>query len=824
MKNKGIQYLLCTIGLSVASLSVVIGQHSLNSLRAPAYPLISIDPNVSAWSASDQLYGSAVSHWSDNRPLPLLGAIKVGKQVYRFMGTEDVELSTLVPNGEDKGWDAKYSTVAPQGDWTGRSFDDTDWTSGQGAFGTFENEPHSKTDWTTEKIWVRREVVLTENVAGRDVFLIYAHDDDAEFFVNGVKILSTGQATGKNRRVKLDAAAVKSLKKGKNLLAAYCHNRGGNAFLDMGLQVERSARKYFEKQAEQLSADVQPMQTHYEFACGDVKLKLTFTAPLFLDDLRLLSRPVNYISYEVISEKPQTVELYFEAAPHWALNLPAQDAGSESYSKNGLRYVKTGSVAQRILGRKGDHVRNDWGYFYMAGEEATTQASVGTEQGLRANFVSGKSSTVPAEQGKQLVLRQKGTVQGSWKGKIAVGYDDIYAIQYFGNNLRPYWNRDGKQTIAGQFEQAFASYDEVMEKADAFDRKFMQQYAAFGKEYAELCALAYRQAIAAHKLVESPNGELLLLSKENDSNGSIGTVDVTYPSAPLFLYYNPELAKALLNFIFYYSESGKWQKPFAAHDIGTYPIANGQTYGGDMPVEESGNMLILTYAIARAEGNGDYAKNHWNVLTTWADYLLEKGLDPDNQLCTDDFAGHFAHNANLSVKAILGIASYGHLASMLGKEQVAERYLAAARDMARQWERMANDGDHYRLTFDKPGTWSQKYNLVWDKVLDMQIFDPQIRQKEVNYYLGKQNKYGLPLDSRETYTKSDWIIWSAVLADDLQTFQAFVKPVHAFMNETVHRVPMSDWIFTDKPERRGFKARSVVGGYFMKMLAEKYKK
>jgi len=350
----------------------------------------------------------------------------------------------------------------------------------------------------------------------------------------------------------------------------------------------------------------------------------------------------------------------------------------------------------------------------------------------------------------------------------------------------------------------------------------MKEYSEFGTEYAELCALAYRQSIAAHKLVESPKGELLLLSKENDSNGSIGTVDITYPSAPLFLNYNPELTKALLNFIFEYSESGRWEKPFAAHDVGTYPIANGQTYGGDMPVEESGNMLILAYAIARAEGNADYAAKHWTVLNTWADYLLENGLDPENQLCTDDFAGHFAHNANLSVKAILGIASFGYLAKMQGKDEIADHYLSAAKEMGKQWETMALDGDHYRLTFDKAGTWSQKYNLIWDKILDMGIFDEQVRKREVTYYLTKQNKYGLPLDNRDTYTKSDWIVWTATLAEDLETFNKFVKPVHTFMNETVDRVPMSDWIYTDKPQRRGFKARAVVGGYFMKMLEKKY--
>ncbi|MBO7372265.1 MAG: DUF1793 domain-containing protein, partial [Bacteroidales bacterium] len=94
----------------------------------------------------------------------------------------------------------------------------------------------------------------------------------------------------------------------------------------------------------------------------------------------------------------------------------------------------------------------------------------------------------------------------------------------------------------------------------------------------------------------------------------------------------------------------------------------------------------------------------------------------------------------------------------------------------------------------------------------------EVAAKEIAYYPSRFNKYGLPLDNRETYTKTDWIMWTATMAADKATFETFIDPVWDFMNETVDRVPMSDWVYTDKPNYRGFKARSVVGGYFIKML------
>ena len=785
-----------------------------NSLRAPAYPLVSIDPYTSAWSMYNHLYDGPVKHWT-GAEFPLIGALKVDGEVYRFLGQEEVELSALSPLATEQSWKGFYTYDRPAGDWYAEDYNPRGWKEGLAGFGTLEN-PTSKTPWLTRNIWLRREVEVNENLEGKHVYLAYSNDDDAIFYINGVEVLNTGHECHTNAYAPIPDGIVRP---GKNTLAAWCVNTGGLAYLDMGLMLQNEPHTILENAAEQLYADVQATQTRYAFKCGPVELELTFTAPLLLEDLELMSRPVNYISYKAVSKdgKKHDLELYLEASPRWALDNAWQPSHSEAFEKDGRIWVKTGSVSQDILGKKGDDVRIDWGWFYLSAKDG--KAGIGTGKQLRQAFIDGSDFNVTKgddTEGRMAIVQ---TLKNKKEGHVLIGYDDIYSIQYFEENLRPYWNRNEDKTIFDEFAAAEKDYASLMKRCAAFDRKLMEEAElAGGRKYAELCALAYRQSLHAHKLVQAPDGTLLWFSKENNSNGSIGTVDVTYPSIPIFLRYNPKFVEYLLNHIYYYSESGRWTKPFPAHDVGTYPIANGQTYGGDMPVEEAGNMIISTAAICKYEGSTEYAASHWETLTVWADYLRQFGLDPENQLCTDDFAGHFAHNANLSIKAILGVASYGYMAKLLGKDAVAEEYTVAAREMAAEWMKIADDGDHYRLTFDKPGTWSQKYNLVWDRLLGLDIFPEEVAMKEIAYYPSRFNEYGLPLDNRETYTKLDWIMWTATMATDKATFETFIEPVWNFENETIDRVPMSDWTYTDKPNYRGFKARSVVGGYFIKLL------
>jgi len=805
------------------------------TLRAPSVPLVMSDPYFSIWSPYDKLNEGTTKHWT-NAQKPLLGALRVDNKVYRFMGKVEPNFQDIAPMTDTENWEGSYTYQTPAQGWADLQFNDNTWEHGQAAFGT-RDMPRIHTAWENNDIWIRRTFNLENLDTNSNFYLKYSHDDTFELYLNGEKLISTGYSWNNDACFQLTEAAKKKLHNGKNIIAAHCHNTTGGAYVDFGLYREKKQNANFENEAIQKSVSVLPTQTYYTFSCGPIELDIVFTAPQLIDDLDWLSTPINYISYQVrsIDKKAHNVQFYLETTPELAINEKTQPTISRMLVRNGMSYIKAGSIDQPICDRKGDAICIDWGYAYLAtGNSSDRFISLGDYYKMKEEFSNnGKLLPTmkkiithkPVDMPAMSYMHNLGEVKQEAKtGYAMIGYDDIYSIEYMYEKRMAYWKHNGKVTIFDAFEKAEENYLSVMERCRDFDKMIMDDaQQAGGEEYAELCALAYRQVISAHKLFTDKKGNLLFFSKENNSNGCVNTVDLTYPSAPLFLAYNPELQKAMMTSIFEYSASGRWNKPFPAHDLGTYPIANGQIYGGDMPIEEGGNMIILAAAIAKIEGNADYAKKYWDLLTIWTDYLVEYGLDPENQLCTDDFAGHWAHNANLSIKAIMGIAGYGELARMLGMEAIADKYSKIAKTMAVKWEEMDNEGNHYRLAFDRKDTWSQKYNIIWDKMWGLNLFPNDVIRKEVNYYLTKQNPYGLPLDSRKEYTKSDWIMWTAALSPDTNTFKKFVTPVYKYVNESTSRVPLSDWHHTDTGKYVGFKARSVVGGYWMKVLLEKMK-
>ncbi len=589
---------------------------------------------------------------------------------------------------------------------------------------------------------------------------------------------------------------------------------------------------------EQVALSVTATHTVYQFRGGQVDLTLTFFTPSLPRDLDLLSRPVTYLTVTATAQGSHDVSILLDVDPVIAVDKPDEPVTWGRSRAGELNVLSVGSRDQRVLNRPGDDLRIDWGYFRLA---VPDQASAQLNESADAldHFVTNgrlpaaddlDMPRMPREGAAHLavVLPLGSVAQTPASRHVLLAYTEDYAIEYLGRKLRPYWQRNG-QTVQDMLAAAEKEFPALEDRGKRFDEELAADLERTGgKAYAQLAILAYRQTLAAHGFAADFDGTPMLFPKENFSNGCISTVDVLYPSAPFFLFFNPVLLQAQLKPVLEYAALPRWKWPFAPHDLGTYPLANGQVYGGgerteedQMPVEESGNLLIAVAAMERELGNWDFARQYWPQFSKWAGYLRDKGLDPANQLSTDDFAGHLAHNANLSIKAIEGLAAYAEMARGVGKNDIANEYSRAAKDMADKWLQMGLDGDHYKLAFDKTGTWSQKYNLVWDQILDFKLFPATVRQTEIAFYLKHLNRFGLPLDNRRDYTKLDWQIWTATLADKPADWNALLEPIGHWINEGPTRVPLTDWYDTQTGKQEGFQARSVVGGVYIKALADK---
>jgi hypothetical protein len=588
----------------------------------------------------------------------------------------------------------------------------------------------------------------------------------------------------------------------------------------------------------QTALEVTPTRTIYTFEGVGIRLILTFMTPALPDDLDLLARPVTYLSFTAIATdgSAHEVAFYQDASAEIAVNESQQQVDCSKAGPANFEVIKIASHDQPVLAKRGDDLRIDWGAFYLVAPGEKGNSSRILPAGIaRDAFVAGgqfpmikrvmpqAAITAPAA----VVVLEAVTVGvqpvHSW---LMFAYDDEFSVKYFKQNLRPYWRRNGDDAQA-MIKKAADHYEAITKRCVAFDQSLLADLKKVGGEkYAELCILAYRQTFAGNKICADAKGQPLMFPKENFSNGCIGTVDVLFPQAPFFLVFSPALTKAMLIPILDYAASASWPYGYAPHDLGTYPHATGQVYGmggkdGDrMPVEESGNMLIMLAALANQQGNADFASPYWPMLTKWADYLVKEGLDPRNQLCSADMFGHQPRNANLALKAIIGIGGFSRLCELGGKPAAAKKYLGIARDYAAKWQELTKDKGRTRLAYDAPDTWSMKHNLVWDQVLGLKLLPDAVGDAEIAWYLKVQKKYGLPVDYRTDNCLIDWALWSIAPAREDADFQALLEPIWRYANETPARVPLSDWFITTDATLKGFQARPVVGGVFIKMLTD----
>lgn len=559
------------------------------------------------------------------------------------------------------------------------------------------------------------------------------------------------------------------------------------------------------------------LTSSYTFETDTLRLRLRFISPFLLKELDLLSTPINYMEYTIEGTKKAKISLAVDRKIccdrlHGGMKKVAAGVGETSE----LLYAKIGQKRQHVLRYSADDATADWGHVYLVGEDAK----------VKKTFFNTYISASCEEKA----------------GAIFIAYDDEKSIEYFGEKLDGYWKkRFGNIDTALRY--FIENREEITEKCLAENEKLTKDAMRYGETYTGILSAAYRQVLAGHKLVS--DGGLLYLSKECHSNGCINTVDVSYPSMPLFLKYNPELVRGMLNGIFRFAQMPVWTFDFAPHDIGRYPIANGQAYAlkgsawqecigknksrvfekdgsvfnfrSQMPVEECGNMIIMSYLYSRYSGNVSFVSEHYDCLKKWANYLVDKGVVLENQLCTDDFAGRSEKNVNLAVKSVTGIACFALIVKLLGKKE--KDYAVTAKQYADRIVSLSKENGYLNFSIGNKSSWSMKYNMAIDKLLGLGLFDDELYAGETAKYDTVITRYGVPLDSRSTISKTDWLMWASTLGGE-QKVREYAECLANYLADCNRHTCFGDYFDTATAVDKGMNHRTVQGGLWFPLLCQ----
>ena len=615
---------------------------------------------------------------------------------------------------------------------------------------------------------------------------------------------------------------------------------------------------------------------------GTVGLNLTFLQTAFTDDPLRLSRPVYYVTADVapLDGQPHAVQLYMDmGADHTVNDCYSEEVGWGSWEARGasagdevattLSGVRIGKAApQDVLGMKCDTCKIDWGYLHLAvSPSPSSSLYAGSAATARAAFAEGgrlpaaHDPAQPRNCGDALpslvVAHDFGTLAGRSPAAhtlggggatstftCVIGYDDVASVYYFGERLKGLWTHT-YATIQDAMAAAAGEHAAMLSKSVAHDADLSARLCAKAgrlcDEYASLGALAYRQTLAALKPVWSASrSDWWVFLKEISTNGDMQTMDVIYPASPMLLYTSPDLLRRMLLPVLAYAAnetSIKYGSPYSPHQLGTYPIGNDTTAEQEpMPLENSGNMLFMLLALAQRQGGAAAAEwigPYLPLLRRWADELVRTAEFPADQLCTDDFTGKLTNNTNLGAKGTLAIRAFAELCALVAPGARACDGAAAlsgvADKYARTWQAYAytaSPSPHYKMSFNPVrgvnDSWSLKYNLLWQRLLrfDPPPFPDHVIRAEVAYYKAKANPYGVPLDPRHSWVKTDWLSWVAALGETTEEWATLFAPIFRFANTTSSRHPFTDLYDTQTGLQSwgSFIARPVIGGIFAKML------
>ncbi len=573
-----------------------------------------------------------------------------------------------------------------------------------------------------------------------------------------------------------------------------------------------------------------PFTTFYTYEMDSVTIFVTFRSPLLPDDVHVMARPISYIEITGISKAKtaKKIDLYLGLSSDLVLSSANQKVKAEPFGTSGLKVLRMGNAKQAPLQTPGDQVSANCGHLYIAAADSAEQSISSMETAIQ-DFVSKASIKNNPKLSKHLVINTvlHFNTSGSrtFRADFMLAYDEQYAVEYFGEMYKPYWKYDNYGGMEELLRKGWHEHNAIKMRCESYTTSLRSRLESVGGvEYWYLCERAFRQIMASHKLVKSPFGEVYLLAKANGGGGFTNKIQDVYDSAPFFLTLNPRLMHALLDPIFHCAEQKDWPNPFPPNDLGIYPKVNGQAGSEEQPIDQCASMLILTAALCRAEGYDQYAKDHWPMLKKWAETLQQNivAMEDRKETNVKTINERVPWSTATSLKAIIALKAFCNMAQRVDDEKTCEKLKPLITMLIDIWKGTAIEQDHTRMMFAKRQSWSLKEDMIWDKLLNINLLDSVDYVREANFMQTKFERFGVPSNSAGIAGNIKTAYWVALLADREECFKAVMRIHGNQIDHTLHREPLSGIYDTKTGMPISGKAGASLGGIYLQALAAKW--
>ncbi|EJF60361.1 hypothetical protein DICSQDRAFT_137441 [Dichomitus squalens LYAD-421 SS1] len=435
--------------------------------------------------------------------------------------------------------------------------------------------------------------------------------------------------------------------------------------------------------ATQKSLQFTSTQSVFVMTAGLVDLTITFLSPIEPSDFVNQSLPLSYYSVSAASTdgKSHSVQVYADISAEWVsgddtliVNWATTTGDVLSHEVKLDTQTTYTKINDRIQQGSAFHsTLNTAGATFQTGEDVVVRAQFATN-GTLLNTQDTSFRAVSDRWPVFAFAHDLGAVASATTPVVySIGHVRDPVVQYIIMNA-------DTQARSSYFWARFASigdailtflndYPNALARANVFDAQVKSDASKISADYASLVALSIRQVFGAT--------EITVTSGLFDSSNML-----------MFMK--------------------------GVH----YPNATGHNDGKDeaMPVEESGNMLIMTLSCTQRTGDLSLIKTYFSLLDQWTQFLITDSLIPANQLSTDDFAGALANQTNLAIKGIIGIQAMAEIAKLNDDEARASNYSihffayesspcrftsilqSIAASYVQQWQKLATSSDGSHLT------------------------------------------------------------------------------------------------------------------------------